>query len=121
MSECRRMTNKKELMGNSRPRQVFHKLLILFDCFKFGFIGVLQNIDLSARVLPHPPAGGSSLPEGALGARGKITYRATDFRGARYEAPSGRGLREAVGEPAHVWVMVFFCFLNAPKNCNLKN
>ena len=23
-------------------------------------------------------------------------------------APSGRGLREAVGEPAHVWVMVFF-------------
>ena len=44
------------------------------------------------RVLLHPPAGGSSLPEGAIGARARITCRATDFRGVRIEAPSPRGL-----------------------------
>ena len=75
-------------------------------------VGLLPvaNRELLCTRSPSPACGRELPPGGSLGARGKITYRATDFRGARYEAPSGRGLREAVGEPAYIGTMIFFRF-----------
>jgi len=72
---------------------------------------VLQNIGFSARVLPHPPAGGSSLPEGALGARAKTTYWAKGFPRAKVNGPlregaprSGGGARARLGHG----ILLFF-------------
>ena len=74
---------------------------------KLGFIGGFvtrkQIEKFCVRTLPHPPAGGSSLPEGALGARAKTTYRAKEFPRNKVNGPLREGApAKRVGENADI-------------------